>query len=53
MVFRLDHAHTWTSLHAQNITYVRRQDYAHMEYSPETLATQKTEQNFQTKILTT
>ena len=31
---------------------VRSQDYAHVGFSPETLATQQTEQNFKTLNLT-
>ena len=40
-VSELDHAHTWTSLHAHNQACARSQDYAHVGFSPETLATQK------------
>ena len=51
-IFGQDHAHTWTSLRAHNQACIRSQDYAHLGFSPETLATQKLKQSFKTINLT-
>ena len=47
-VFEKDHAHAWTSLRAHNQACIRGQDYAHVGFGPETLATQKLKQSFKT-----